>query len=149
MAVCDARGRDCIEENSSKTFHCNTTCAGIYADVQWVGILSEEEFKDEKADDRIETDLEGMIDDEMRKMIFVLKNKMKLMEIEMKNMQNDVKDVVKIATGERNEELDKEKYKMLISEYRKFKSKNVKHFKFNSAAAKSTVGRSLLLFCFA
>ena len=40
--------------------------------------------------------------------------------------------------------MDKEKYKMLISEYKKFKTKNMKHFRFNSAANMSTYGEYLL-----
>ena len=40
----------------------------------------------------------------------------------------------------RGEELDKDKYKMIISEYRKFKAKNLKHFRFDSAANLSMFG---------
>ena len=40
----------------------------------------------------------------------------------------------------RGEELDKDKYKMIISEYRKFKAKKVKHFRFNPAANFSMFG---------
>ena len=44
------------------------------------------------------------------------------------------KEMVKKSNGqEMGEVLDKEKYKMLMAEYRKFKTMNVKHFKFNSA----------------
>ena len=32
---CTPHGRDCIEQNCLKTFGCNVTCEGIYADVQW------------------------------------------------------------------------------------------------------------------
>ena len=63
------------------------------------------------------------------------------MKSEMKHMKNVVEDVRKVATGQRGEELDRKKYKMLVSEYRKFKTKNVKHFKFNSAANLSTFGK--------
>ena len=66
-------------------------------------------------------------------MFLFLENKMKLMEM-------DIGEVMKIATGKRGDELDKEKYKMLVSEYRKFKTKNVKHFKFSSAANLSMFG---------
>ena len=31
---CNQKGRDCIEKNFAETFFCNTTCEGIYADVQ-------------------------------------------------------------------------------------------------------------------
>ena len=71
MAICDAKGRDCIEKNSSKTFECNTTCAGIYADVEWVGKNIEEELKDE-ADETINADLEGKADDDLLRRILLL-----------------------------------------------------------------------------
>ena len=29
------KGRDCIERNFTRTFNCNATCEGIYADVEW------------------------------------------------------------------------------------------------------------------
>ena len=79
--------------------------------------------------------LEGKIDGDLLKAFLLFKTEM------MKHVKNDVEDVMKIATGQRGEELDKEKYKMLISEYRKFKTKNVKHFKFNSAANLNTFGK--------
>ena len=130
MAICDAKGRDCIEKNSSKTFECNTTCTGIYADVEWVGKNIEEDLDD----DDIQTNLEGKIDQELLKVLLLLETKMK----------NDIGEVMKIATGKRGDELDKEKYKMLVSEYRKFKTKNVKHFRFNAAANLSEFGESCL-----
>ena len=123
MAICDTKGRDCIEENSAKTFECNTTCTGIYADVEWVGKNVEEDFED----DDIETNLEGKVDQELLKVLLLFKN--------------DIQDVMKIATGQRGEELDKEKYKMLVAEYKKFKTKSVKHYKFNSAANLRTFGK--------
>ena len=64
------------------------------------------------------------------------------MKDEMKLMKNGFGQVVKISTGQWGEELDKKKYKMLISEYRKFKTKTVKHFRFNSAANLSNFGKS-------
>ena len=130
MAICDVKGRDCIEKNSSKTFECNTTCTGVYADVDWVGKNFEEELKN----DDIQTNLEGKIDSDLMKILLLLKTEMKL-------MKNDIGEVMKIATGKRGDELDKEKYKMLVSEYRKFKTKNVKHFRFNSAANLRTFGK--------
>ena len=131
MAICDITGRDCIEKNSSKTFECNTTCSGIYADVEWLGKNIEEEFED----DDIETNLEGKIDQELLKALILFKTEI------MKHVKNDVEDVMKIATGQRGEELDKEKYKRLVSEYRKFKTKYVKHFRFDSAANLSMFGK--------
>ena len=121
MAICDVKGRDCIEKNSSKTFHCNNTCTGIYADVEWVGKNLEEDFEDND----IQTNLEGRVDDELLKVLILFKTKI---------MRN---------TGQKGEELDKEKYKMLVSEYRKFKTKNVKHFKLNSVANLNVFGKDV------
>ena len=125
LAVCDAKGRDCIEKNSSQTFNCNTTCVGVYADVQWIGKNIEEDFDNERAD---EADFGGKIDDDLLKILRLMKD--------------DIKDVMKIATGKRGEELDRKKYKILISEYRKFKTRNVKYYRFNSKATLSTFGKS-------
>ena len=125
LAVCDAKGRDCIEKNSSKTFNCDTTCVGVYADVQWIGKNIEEDFYNERAD---EVDFGGKIDDDLLKILRLMKD--------------DIKDVMKIATGKRGEELDRKKYKILISEYRKFKTRNVKYYRFNSKATLSTFGKS-------
>ena len=139
--ICDLKGRDCIEKNSSKTFNCNTTCVGIYADVEWVKKDIEVEANEEKLDATTKAELEGKIDDDLKKMFLFLENKMKLMENKMKN---DIGEVMKIATGKRGDELDKEKYKMLVSEYRRFKTKNIKHFRFNAAANLSEFGESCL-----
>ena len=125
LAVCDAKGRDCIEKNSSKTFNCDTTCVGVYADVQWIGKNIEEDFDNERAD---EVDFGGKIDDDLLKILHLMKD--------------DIKDVMKIATGKRGEELDRKKYKILISEYRKFKTRTVKYYRFNSKATLSTFGKS-------
>ena len=125
LAVCDAKGRDCIEKNSSQTFNCNTTCVGVYADVQWIGKNIEEDFDNERAD---EADFGGKIDDDLLEILHLMKD--------------DIKDVMKIATGKRGEELDRKKYKILISEYRKFKTRNVKYYRFNSKATLSTFGKS-------
>ena len=127
---------DCIEENSSKTFHCNTTCAGVYADVQWVAKDVDQQHKDAQADESIREVLEGKIDDDLLKVLLLFKTEL------MKQMKSEVDHNMRIATGERGQELDKKKYKMLISEYRKFKTKNVKHFRFNSAANMSKFGKS-------
>ena len=134
MAICDVKGRDCIEKNSSKTFECNTTCTGIYADVEWVGKNIEEDFED----DDIQTNLEGKVDQELLKALVLFKTEI------MKHVKNDIGEVMKIATGKRGDELDKEKYKMLVAEYRNFKAENVKHFRFNSAANLSEFGESCL-----
>ena len=144
MAICDAKGRDCIDKNFFETFNCNTTCVGIYADVEWVKKDIEVEANEEKTDATAKAELEGKIDDDLKKVFLLLENKMKLMENKMKM---DIGEVMKIATGKRGDELDKEKYKMLVSEYRNFKAKNVKHFGFNAAANLSVFGESCLCFC--
>ena len=87
----------------------------------------------EKSEETMKLDLERRIDADLIKIYHLLNNKMKLMKDDMKNMKNDIGEVMKIATGKRGEELDKAKYKMLVSEYRKFKTKNMKHFRFNAA----------------
>ena len=47
--------------------------------------------------------------------------------------------------GEMKDEKDKKKYRVLISEYRNFKKKNVKHFRFSSAAYWKNFGEQILL----
>ena len=135
MAICDTYGRDCIERNSVMTFDCNTTCVGIYADVEWVKEDIEEEMSKEEADETMQADLEENIHEDLLK-------KFQLLERELKMVKNDLVEVMRVTTGKRGEELDRKKYKMLISEYRRFKTKNVKHFRFNSAAIMSTYGKT-------
>ena len=121
MEICGPKGRDCIERNSTKSFNCSTTCEGIYADIQWIGKKIEEEIKEE-GEEAVERTIKGEVGEELNKVYKQLADLKK----EMKLMKN--------SGGEKGEELDREKYNMLITEYRKFKTKNVKHFRFNSAA---------------
>ena len=86
MSICDLKGRDCIEKNSSKTFNCNTTCVGIYADVEWVKKDIEVEANEEKTDATTKAELEGKIDDDLIKIFLLLENKMK------NRMKNDIGD---------------------------------------------------------
>ena len=88
-------------------------------------------------------DLDGKIDDTLLERFLILEEEMTRMKEEINVLKNGFGQVVEIATGQRGEELDKNKYRTLISEYRKFKTKNVKHFRFNSAADLSTFGESL------
>ena len=60
--MCDPRGRDCIEKNSLKTFDCNTTCVGIYADVQFVKKNMKDELKIWKAEEPVETEFKDKFD---------------------------------------------------------------------------------------
>ena len=135
MAICDTNGRDCMERNSVMTFDCNNTCVGIYADVEWVKEDIEKEMSKGGADETMQADLEENIHEDLIK-------KFQLLERELKIVKNDLGEVMRVTTGKRGEELDRKKYKMLISEYRKFKSKNVKHFSFNTAADLSTYGEA-------
>ena len=74
-----------------------------------------------------------------------LQKRVAFLEREMKLMKQGLGGKVKSTIGKGIEEQDKKGYKMLISEYRKFKTKNVKHFRFNSAANMSAFGESLFV----
>ena len=127
--ICDPMGRNCIETNSAETFNCSTSCTGIYADVQWVGSDIEEELKDDT--DEL-GDLKGKVGDDMR---------FALIEREMKLMRKDFGEIVKSTFGKGVEEQDRKKYRRLISEYRMFKTRSVKHFRFNNGSDFSAYGR--------
>ena len=104
------------------------------------------ELKEEKAEETAKTDLEGKNHDDLLERFLLLEEEMHHMKKEMELMKNDFGQQIKIATGQRGEELDKNKYRTLISEYRRFKTKNVKHFRFNSAADWRTFGESLFYY---
>ena len=53
-------------------------------------------------------------------------------------------ETVKGAVGQKGKELDQKKYKLLIAEYRKFKSKNVKHFRLSSTETPQEFRESFL-----
>ena len=113
MEKCSPKGRDCFEKHSSQTFNCSATCEGVYADVLWEEdtIMKEEEVMKEMK--RLDKELR------MEYNYAKLERKMKLMKGNKKNMA---------------EEMDKEKFKKLISEYKKFKMENVRHFRFHPNA---------------
>ena len=123
MEICGPKGRDCIERNSKRSFNCSTNCEGIYADVQWVGKKIEEDVEDEEAEAAVERE----VGEELAK---VYK--------QLADLKTEVK-VLKSNGQEKGEALDKEKYKMLIAEYRKFKRENVRHLRFNSVAKKGFI----------
>ena len=56
MGICDPKGRDCIERNSLRTFDCNTTCVGIYADIQFVKKDMKDKLTVEITKDAVETE---------------------------------------------------------------------------------------------
>ena len=129
--ICDPKGRDCIERNFAKSFNCNTTCEGIYADVEWVGNKIEEDTEDDKDQKTIEVNIKREVGEELDK---VYK--------QLAELKKEVKLLKRSGGDEKGEELDKEKYKMLIAEYRKYKRQNVKHFRFISAADSGSFGKS-------
>ena len=111
MDVCDLKGRDCIERNSTKTYNCSTTCVGIYADVQSEDLLLEDYIINKEKE---KASISNKLADLIRKEVMRMKRREK---------------------GERYK-----KYKMLVDEYRKFKAKNVKHFKLNPSANSNAFG---------
>ena len=124
MEKCGPKGRDCFEKHSSQTFNCSATCEGVYADVLWEedSILTEEEIMNEM--ERLDKKLM------MYEMYADLERKMMLMKGNKKNMA---------------EEVDNEKLKGLISEYKKFKMENVRHFRFHPNATTNMFGMSCLM----
>ena len=122
LEKCSPKGRDCFEEHSSQTFNCSATCEGVYAGVLWEEdtIMKEEEVLKEMES----------LDEELRmeyKMYAKLERKIKLMKGNKENMA---------------EEMDKEKFKKLISEYKKFKMEIMRHFRFHPDASSSAFGKS-------
>ena len=136
MEICGLEGRVCIETNFAKSFNCNTTCEGIYANAfQWVGKNIEDEMEDEETEDGETEEVVG------RKIKGEIGNELDKLYKQLAELKKEMK-LMKSIGEERGGELDKEKYKMLIAEYRKFKTKNVKHFKFNFAENSSSFGKS-------
>ena len=135
MDICDTEGRDCIEKISVETFNCSTTCVGIYADVQWGGTTIKEDTYDEDSTINTGTGVKpkNRYNDELLDKVL---RRLADLEKEM--------DTLKGAVGHKGEELDMEKYKLMITEYRKYKSKNVKHFRLSSSKNLSIFGESFL-----
>ena len=132
MEICDPKGRDCIEKNSAETFNCSTTCVGINADV-WAEKTIEEEIDNEDSEAEKEADTDKDKDDVQRRLA-ELERKLERMEVGLRKVVSEG------AVGQKGEKLDKAKYKLLIAEYRKFKLKNVKHFRFSSSKTSSAFG---------
>ena len=125
MNKCDLKGRKCIETSSSKTYNCRTTCVGIYADVQWREMLLEEDKAHKEKNTTSKLQEEGE-DTKLHQQLADLR-------MEMKQLKSQ-------GQG-RGEQVDKEKYKMMVAEYRKFKAKTVKHFKLNGRASSNSFGK--------
>ena len=170
--MCDPKGRDCIEENSLSTFDCNSTCVGIYADIQFVKKSMKDELKVEETEGQSRTEfkekdegtdlllqrlakLENVSHGEDMKFkekfeeassmwlkrFADLGNEVKLLRSGVAQQIND--ELLKRGAGENGKELDKEKYNVLIAEYMRFKTKHVKHFRFNSAGNSSAFGETI------
>ena len=115
--VCDPKGRGCIERNSTRVFNCSLSCEGIFASVQWIGKDVDEDVKDGEA---------MKTEENYGKELNQYERRIAALERKMKSLQND--------RDGKGDEVDAEKYKMLIAEYRKFKAQRVKHFRLNSKA---------------
>ena len=132
MRECDPKGRDCIEDNWTRSFNCSLTCEGIYAGIQWVdGGIGE--VKDEPTE-CVSNENKG--EDQNTEMF----KRLTKMELMYNNLKNEVA-LMKSSFGKKGEELDKKKYLKLIAEYKNFKKKNVQHFRFSSAANLSNFGK--------
>ena len=124
--MCDPIGRDCIEKNALKAFDCNTTCVGIYADIQFA-----------------KKDMKDKLTSMLLTRLLDLENEVKLLRGGVPQQIDE--ELLKRAVGEDTRELDEEKYNMLIAEYMKFKTKQVKHFRFNSAGNSNAFGKKTFL----
>ena len=122
--MCGLKGRDCIEKNSTKTFNCSTTCVGIYSDVEWRQMFLEEETVVKETKNTIQ----GVSE------LDIIRKELADLQVEMNKFKSN-------GQG-KEEEVDKEKFKLMITEYRKFKAKNVKHFRLNFGANSSSFGES-------
>ena len=71
-----------------------------------------------------------------------LQGKVASLEREIMLIKQGFGEKVKSTFGKGVEEQDKKEYNKLITEYRKFKTKNVKHFRLNSTANVNAFGES-------
>ena len=118
MKKCSPEGRECIENKSTFTFNCSVACEGIYADVQWVENIVEEE----SVEDEFEMELFGLESN-----VYTDKRLIKL----IRNLKED-DEMMKGSISQNGDEHDRKKYMKLLSEYRQFKKKEVQHFRFTS-----------------
>ena len=133
MNKCSPEGQECIENNFTSTFNCSVACEGIYADVQWEENVEEE--MEEKVEDEVEEefgewDVYDIYDEKAKDMARLVYRNLKR-EIEMISRTGDDK-------------FDRQKFKELISEYKKIKSDKIQ-FQFDSAASSTTYGGYILL----
>ena len=124
MKICNPEGRDCIDNKSTSTFNCSVACEGIYADVQWVDNVVEA-MEEEPVEDEVEKKLRSMFADASTKFVY----------------ENLKKEIEMIKGGKKGDELDRQKLKMLISEYKQSKKNQVQNFRFDSAARSTSFGK--------
>ena len=100
----------------------------MYADVQW--LESEEELGDEVEDEVerefSEWEVRGSTNRKVKDMTRLV----------YRNLKRDIGMISKSGGGE----LDRQKFKRLISEYKKFKREQVQYFRFDSAASSTRYG---------
>ena len=100
----------------------------MYADVQW--LESEEELGDEVEDEVerefSEWEVRGSTNRKVKDMTRLV----------YRNLKRDIGMISKTGGGE----LDRQKFKRLISEYKKFKREQVQYFRFDSAASSTRYG---------
>ena len=125
---CGPVGRDCIEKKSTQNFNCSVTCDGVYADVHWIKDIIKEEVEDELAEEEVE--VSGEVGEELKKM-------KKMQKLMYKSLMKEMEE----SFGKRGDELDRKKYVKLLSEYKRFKKNNVRHFRFNSEANLAMFGK--------
>ena len=87
----------------------------------------DEETEDESEDILAEMEFKGMEGEQLLRKMYK-----RIVELERK---------AELKKGGSAEELDKEKFRMMVKEYKEFKRKNVRHFKFNSGANTSSFGK--------
>ena len=94
---------------------------GIYADV-WVERNLDELTEDQESDEFVEPSMKGDIGEELNRL------HRRLASLERKTI------------GSSSEKESALKYKMLLSAYRQYKSKNAKHFRFDAASQSAFFG---------
>ena len=105
---------------------------GTYADVVWQGgneVEEEMEYEESVVSDYMNGrdlvhDVDIEFEGKFEAAFFKLLKRVVDLEQEVK--------MLKSSAGASVEELDREKYKRLVAEYRKYKAKNVRHFNFKS-----------------
>ena len=77
MKKCSPEGRDCIDSKSAYTFNCSVSCEGIYADVQWVENIEDEELVETELERRLgglkSSDLSRLVYNDLKREIGMMK----------------------------------------------------------------------------